>query len=72
MKQTLTCIDFTVKFSLSTFQPPELNSPSRRWVDNIRVNLVDMRCGDVDWIGLAQDTDRWRSHVNSVLILRVP
>jgi hypothetical protein len=39
----------------------------RRWVDNIRMGL-----GDVDWIGLAQDRDRWGALVNSVLNLRVP
>jgi hypothetical protein len=43
-----------------------------RWVDNIRIHLVEMGGGDVDWIGLAQDRDRWRALVNSVLNLRVP
>jgi hypothetical protein len=36
------------------------------------MNLVEVGCGDVHWIGLAQDRDRWRAHVNSVLNLRVP
>jgi hypothetical protein len=40
--------------------------PRRRWVDNIRMDL-----GDVDWISLAQDRNRWRALVNSVLNLRV-
>jgi hypothetical protein len=44
----------------------------RRWVDNIRMNLGEMGWGDVDWIGLAQDRNRWRALVNSVLNLRVP
>jgi hypothetical protein len=38
----------------------------------IKMDLVEMRWGDVDWIGLAQDRDRWRALVNSVLHLRVP
>jgi hypothetical protein len=43
-----------------------------RWVDNIRMDLIEVGWGDVDWIGLAQDRDRWRALVNSVLNLRVP
>jgi hypothetical protein len=42
------------------------------WMDNIRMDLVEVGWGDVDWIGLAQDRDRWRALVNSVLNLRVP
>jgi hypothetical protein len=44
----------------------------RRWLDNIRMDLVEFGWGDVDWIGLAEDRDRWRALVNSVLDLRVP
>jgi hypothetical protein len=44
----------------------------RRSLDNIRMDLVEVGWGDVDWIGLAQDRDRWRAPVNSVLDLRVP
>jgi hypothetical protein len=43
-----------------------------RWVDNIRMNLGEVGFGDVDWIGLAQDRNRWRALVDSVLNLRVP
>jgi hypothetical protein len=43
-----------------------------RWVDNIRMDLGEVGWGDVDWIGLAQDRNRWRALVNSVLNLRVP
>jgi hypothetical protein len=39
-------------------------------LDNIRMNLVEVGWGDVDWIGLAQDRDRWRALVNSVLNLQ--
>jgi hypothetical protein len=49
-----------------------LGRPRRRWVDNIRMDLVEVGWRDVDWIGLAQDRDRWRALVNSVLNLRVP
>jgi hypothetical protein len=41
-------------------------------VDNIRMDLGEVEWGDVDWIGLAQDRNRWRALVNSVLNLRVP
>jgi hypothetical protein len=44
----------------------------RRWVDNIRMDLGEAGWGDVDWIGLAKDSNRWRALVNSVLNLRVP
>jgi hypothetical protein len=49
-----------------------LGRPRRRWLDNIRMDRVEVEWGDVDWIGLAQDRDRWRALVNSVLILWVP
>jgi hypothetical protein len=49
-----------------------LGIPRRRWLDNIRMELVEVGWGDVDWIGLAHDRDRWRALVNSVLNLRVP
>jgi hypothetical protein len=49
-----------------------LGRPRRRWVDNIRIDLGEVGWGDVEWIGLAQDRNRWRALVNSVLNLRVP
>jgi hypothetical protein len=49
-----------------------LERPRRRWVDNIRIDLREVGWGDVDWIGLAQDRNRWRALVNSILNLRVP
>jgi predicted small integral membrane protein len=42
------------------------------WVDNIKVDLLQMGWSDVDWIGLAQDRDKWRALVNAVMDLRVP
>jgi hypothetical protein len=49
-----------------------LGRPRRTCVDNIRMDLAEVEWGDVDWIGLAQDRNRWRALVNSVLNLRVP
>jgi hypothetical protein len=46
--------------------------PRRRWVDNIGMDLGEVGWGDVDWISLAQDRNKWRALVNSVLNLRVP
>ena len=49
-----------------------LGKPRRRWVDNIRMDLQEVGCGYMDWIGLAQDRDRWRTLVSTVMNLRVP
>jgi len=49
-----------------------LERPRRRWVDNIRMDLQEVRCGYMDWNGLAQDRDRWRTQVSAVMNLRVP
>ena len=49
-----------------------LGRPRRRWVDNIGMDLQEVGCGYVDWIGLAQDTDRWQTLVSAVMNLRVP
>jgi hypothetical protein len=49
-----------------------LGRQRRWWVDNIRMDLGEVGWSDVDWIGLAQDRNRWRALVNSVLNLRVP
>jgi len=49
-----------------------LGRPGRRWVDNIRADLQEVGCGYMDWIGLAQDRDRWRTLVSAVMNLRVP
>ena len=46
--------------------------PSRRWEDNIQMNLQEVECECMDWIELAQDRDRWRALVNAVMNLRVP
>jgi len=46
--------------------------PRRRLVDNIRIDLQVVRCGCMNWIGLAQDRDRWQTLVSAVMNLRVP
>ena len=45
---------------------------SRRWEDNIKMDLQEVECGCMEWINLAQDRDRWRALVNEVMDLRVP
>jgi hypothetical protein len=49
-----------------------LGRPRRRLEDNIKMNLWQTGFGDVDWIHMAQDMDRWRALVNTVMNLRVP
>jgi hypothetical protein len=48
-----------------------LGRTRRRWEDNIKMDLREIVCGDVDWIHWAQDRDRWRALVNTVMNLRV-
>jgi hypothetical protein len=49
-----------------------LGRPRRKWVDNTRMDFVEVGWGDADWIGLAYYMTRWRALVNSALNLRVP
>jgi hypothetical protein len=49
-----------------------LGRPRRRWIDNIKMDLLERGLNVVDWIGLAQDRYSWRALVNSVMNLRVP
>ena len=49
-----------------------LGRPRRRWMDTIRTYLQEVECGYMDWIGLAQDRDTWRTLVSAVMNLRVP
>jgi hypothetical protein len=49
-----------------------LGRPRDRWMDNIKMDLLEIGLNVVDWIGLAQDRYRWRALVNSVMNLRVP
>src|SRR5215510_14557060 len=47
-----------------------LGRPRHRWEDNVRKDLQQVGCGAMDWIGLAQDRDRWQAIVNAVMNLR--
>jgi len=49
-----------------------LGRPRRRWVDNVRMDLQEVGCGYMDWIGLTQDRDSWRTLVSAVINHRVP
>jgi hypothetical protein len=49
-----------------------LGRPRLRWVDNIRIDLQEVGCRCMDWIGLAQDRDRWQKLVRAVMNFRVP
>jgi hypothetical protein len=49
-----------------------LGRKGHKWADNIKMDLGEMGWGDVDWIGLAQDRNRWKALVNSVLNFQVP
>ena len=49
-----------------------LGRPRHKWDGNIKMDLQEMRCEDVDWIDLAQDRDRWRAFVSAVMNLWVP
>jgi hypothetical protein len=46
--------------------------PKHSWVDNIKMDLGEIGWGGVDWIGLAQDRDKWWAVVNAVMNLWVP
>jgi len=48
-----------------------LGRPRRIWEDNIKMDLLEMECGGMDWTDLAQDTDKWRTLVNAVMDLQV-
>jgi hypothetical protein len=49
-----------------------MGRPRRRWIDNNKIDLLEIGLNVVDWIGLAQDRYRWRAVVNLVMNLRVP
>jgi hypothetical protein len=48
-----------------------LGRPRRRWIDNIKIDLLEIVLNVVGWIGLAQDRYRWRAVVNAVMNIRV-
>ena len=49
-----------------------LGRPTRRWEDNIKMGLQEVKCGGMDWIELAQDRDRWWALVKAVMNIGVP
>jgi hypothetical protein len=49
-----------------------IGRPRCRWIDNIKMDLLEIGLSVVDWIGLAQDRYRWRALVNAVMNLQVP
>jgi len=49
-----------------------LGRPRRRCEDNIKMDHQEVGCGGMEWIGVAQDRDRWRALLNAVMKLRVP
>jgi hypothetical protein len=49
-----------------------LGRPRRRWIDNIKIDLLEIELNVVDWICLAQDRYRWRALANVVMNLRSP
>jgi len=68
------CIDVYFQYRVLLEKPEgrrPLGRSRRRWVDNIRMDL-QLGCGYTDWIGLAQDRDRWRTLVSAIMNLRVP
>jgi len=69
-------IDFLLIYYRVLVGKPEgrrpLGRPRRRWAENIRMDLQELGFGYMDWIGLAQDRDMWRTLVSAVMNLRVP
>ena len=49
-----------------------LGRTRHRWEDNIKMDFQEVGCGGMDWIDVAQDRDRWRALVNTVMNLQVP
>jgi len=45
---------------------PEEKRPRRRWEGNIKMDLTEVGSGGMDWIEMAQDSDRWSAHVNVI------
>jgi hypothetical protein len=49
-----------------------LGRPRHRWEDDIKMNLQEVGCRGMDWICVAQESDRWRAPVNAAMNLRFP
>jgi hypothetical protein len=64
--------EWTVVYRVLVGKPEgkrSLGRPRRRWEDSIRMDIQEVEFGDMDWIGLAQNRDRWRAIVNAVINL---
>jgi hypothetical protein len=59
-------------FWLENVKGRPLGRPRRRWENNIRMDLRNIRWEDMNWIYLAQDRDQWWAHVITIMNLRVP
>jgi hypothetical protein len=70
-QQNIVCYGFFLNHLPEPGKRP-LGRPRRKWIDNIKMNLLEKGLNVVDWIGLAQDRYRWRALVNSVMNLRIP
>jgi hypothetical protein len=49
-----------------------LGKPRRRWVYNIKMDPRETGGDGMDWIDVAEDRDRWRAFLNTIMNLRVP
>jgi hypothetical protein len=60
-------------FSFALYLPLETTrGPRCEWEDNIKMDFQEVECGDMDWIELVQDRDRWRALMIGAMNLRVP
>jgi hypothetical protein len=60
------------EYEVLVWKPKRKKRPRRRWEDNIKIDLHEVRWSVMDWIDLLQDRDSWRALVNSIMSLRVP
>jgi hypothetical protein len=71
MAQNSVVLSFELRFEYSEGRRP-LGRPRRRWEDNIKMDLQEVGGGGGDWMERAQDRDRWRALVGTVMNFRVP
>jgi hypothetical protein len=73
MRRCEVLLNIVIKFELPAApRKRPLGRPRRRWIDNIKMDPLEIGLSVVDWLGLAQNRHRWRALVNSVMNLRVP
>jgi hypothetical protein len=71
MKYILSYLLFKTLVGMPEGKRP-LRRSRRRWVGNIKMDLREIEWDGMDWIELAQDREKWRALVNTVMNLRVP